>query len=171
MHLCIDQPHPRQNVQKSDWLVGLSRCMIHAATVGYRSSLHTVYGYKLDSYNNYYYYVNNNIIIIIPMQNLPMSLFLLSTAYYISLGSKISLHMAHLQHISFAGINVIPQYIHCLYLGRFYVRLKSICMSSVLLQYYQPTYLYIVYRIAGNFRGRKLSRILRFFSHQRKLST
>ena len=25
------------------------------------------------------------------------------------------------------------------------MRLKSICMSSVLLQYYQPTYLYIVY--------------------------
>ena len=31
-----------------------------------------------------------------------------------------------------------------------YVRLKSICMSSGLLQYYQPTYLYIVY-IWGDF--------------------
>ena len=58
--------------------------------------------------------------------------------------ADVSLRMAHLQHISFAGINVIPQYIHCLYLGRFYLRLKSICMSSVLLQYCQPTYLYIV---------------------------
>ena len=66
------------------------------------------------------------------------------------LESKVSLHMAHLQHISLAGINVIPQYIHYLHLGRFYVRLKSICMSSVLLQYYQPTYLYIVY-IWGDF--------------------
>ena len=65
-------------------------------------------------------------------------------------GSKVSLRMAHLQHISFAGINIIPQYIHCLYLESFYMRLKSICMSSVLLQYYQPTYLYIVY-IWGDF--------------------
>ena len=52
------------------------------------------------------------------------------------LGSTVSLHMAHLQHIFFAGINVIPQYIHCLYPGRFYVRLKSICMCSVLLYKY-----------------------------------
>ena len=54
-------------------------------------------------------------------------------------------------HISFAGINVIPQYIHCLYPGRFYVRLKSICMSSVLLQYYQPTYLAIHCIYLGRF--------------------
>ena len=66
--------------------------------------------------------------------------------FNIFLGSKGSLHMAAFTYsITFAGINVIPQYIHCLYLGRFYVRLKSICMSSGLLQYYQPTYLYIVY--------------------------
>ena len=66
--------------------------------------------------------------------------------FNIFLGSKGSLHMAAFTYsITFAGINVIPQYIHCLYLGRFYVRLKSICMSSGLLQYYQPTYLHIVY--------------------------
>ena len=32
-----------------------------------------------------------------------------------------------------------------IYLGRFYVRLKSTCISSVLLQYYQPTHLYTLY--------------------------
>ena len=43
--------------------------------------------------------------------------------------------------ISFADINIIPQYIVYIY-GKVLCEIK---VSSVLLQYYQPTYLYIVY--------------------------
>ena len=84
--------------------------MIYAAIVGYRSSLHTVYGYKLDSYNNnilcQYSYANSSYV----------SIPSLDCTSAISLGSKVSLHKAHLQRISFAGINIIPQYTFIIYI-------------------------------------------------------